>query len=161
MVDTIEKLPASTKLFVDPIMADNGKLYSGCIKNMLKPWENSFKMLMWFIPHYRSLSINRYPIQRGKSWLFGKGKLAKEPADLGPWIHHYHRLSWQRRINRLSTWPKETDAFLISQNKVSASFYGTGDTLAALATACILQEMSIERRIVIHVEIYRRSASIE
>ena len=29
MVDTIEKLPASTKLFIDPIMADNGTLYSG------------------------------------------------------------------------------------------------------------------------------------
>ena len=32
MVDTIEKLPESTKIFIDPIMGDNGKLYSGFTK---------------------------------------------------------------------------------------------------------------------------------
>ena len=40
---------------------------------------------------------------------------------------------------------KETDAFFdFYKTKYPHHFYGTGDTLAALATACILQGMPIE-----------------
>ena len=99
MVDTIEKLPASTKLFVDPIMADNGKLYSG-----------------FTAEHVEAMR-----------------KLIQQADVIYP------------NITEACLYTKETDAFFdFYKTKYPHHFYGTGDTLAALATACILQEMSIE-----------------
>ncbi len=70
-MDTIEKLPESTQIFVDPIMADNGNLYSGIygehVEAMRRPSSKSCSSDL--SKHYGSLLLltETYAYPSGKS----------------------------------------------------------------------------------------------
>lgn len=164
MVDTIEKLPASTKLFVDPIMADNGKLYSGFTAEHVEAMRKLIQQADVIYPNItEACLLTETPYPSGKISMDFTRELAKKLAELGPEYIIITGCPDSEEFTGVQLYTKETDAFFdFYKTKYPHHFYGTGDTLAALATACILQEMSVyRRRIVIHVEIHRRSASIE
>lgn len=146
MVDTIEKLPASTKLFVDPIMADNGKLYSGFTQEHVETMKKLIQQADVIYPNItEACLLTDTPYPTGKITMDFTRKLAKKLADLGPEYIIITGCPDSEELTGVQLYTKETDAFFdFYKTKYPHHFYGTGDTLAALATACILQEISVE-----------------
>lgn len=145
MVDTIGKLPASTQVFVDPIMADNGKLYSGFTAEHVEAMRKLIQKADVIYPNITEaclLTDTPYP---SKITMDFTRELAKKLAELGPEYIIITGCPDSKELTGVQLYSKETDSFFdFYKTKYPHHFYGTGDTLAALATACILQEMSIE-----------------
>ena len=146
MVDTIEKLSTSTKLFVDPIMADNGKLYSGFTQEHVEAMRTLIQQADVIYPNItEACLLTDTPYPTGKITMDFTRELAKKLAELGPEYIIITGCPDSEELTGVQLYTKETDAFFdFYKTKYPHHFYGTGDTLAALATACILQEMSIE-----------------
>lgn len=147
MVDTIEKLPESTKIFIDPIMGDNGKLYSGFTQEHVEAMRKLIQKADVIYPNItEACLLTDTPYPRGKITMDFTRKLAKKLADLGPEYIIITGCPDSEELTGVQLYTKETDVFFdFYKTKYPHHFYGTGDTLAALATACILQEMSIEK----------------
>lgn len=146
MVDTIEKLPESTKIFIDPIMGDNGKLYSGFTQEHVEAMRKVIQKADVIYPNItEACLLTDTPYPRGKITMDFIRKLAKKLADLGPEYIIITGCPDSEELTGVQLYTKETDVFFdFYKTKYPHHFYGTGDTLAALTTACILQEMSIE-----------------
>ena len=146
MVDTIEKLSTSTKLFVDPIMADNGKLYSGFTQEHVEAMRKLIQQADVIYPNItEACLLTDTPYPSGKIKMEFTRELAKKLAELGPEHIIITGCPDCEELTGVQLYTKETDAFFdFYKTKYPHHFYGTGDTLAALATACILREMSIE-----------------
>ena len=85
------------------------------------------------------------PYPTGKITMDFTRELAKKLAALGPEYIIITGCPDSEEFTGVQLYTKETDAFFdFYKTKYPHHFYGTGDTLAALATACILQEMPIE-----------------
>ena len=145
MVDTIGKLPASTQVFVDPIMADNGKLYSGFTAEHVEAMRKLIQKADVIYPNITEaclLTDTPYP---SKITMDFTRELAKKLAELGPEYIIITGCPDSKELTGVQLYFKETDSFFdFYKTKYPHHFYGTGDTLAALATACILQGMPIE-----------------
>lgn len=145
MVDTIGKLPASTQVFVDPIMADNGKLYSGFTAEHVEAMRKLIQKADVIYPNITEaclLTDTPYP---SKITMDFTRELAKKLAELGPEYIIITGCPDSKELTGVQLYSKETDSFFdFYKTKYPHHFYGTGDTLAALATACFLQEMPIE-----------------
>ena len=146
MIRTIEKLPKSTHIFVDPIMADNGKLYSGFTQDHV---ETMRKLIQKADVIYPSITeaclLTDTPYPTGKITMDFTRELAKKLALLGPKHLVITGCPDSEEFTGVQLYTKETDSFFdFYKTKYPHHFYGTGDTLAALATACILQGMPIE-----------------
>ena len=146
MVDTIEKLPKSTQVFVDPIMADNGKLYSGFTQEHVEVMRKLIQKADVIYPNItEACLLTDTPYPTGKITMDFTRELAKKLAKLGPEYIIITGCPDSEELTGVQLYKKETDAFFdFYKTKYPHHFYGTGDTLAALATACILQEMSVE-----------------
>ena len=146
MVDTIEKLPESTKIFIDPIMGDNGKLYSGFTQEHVEAMRKLIQKADVIYPNItEACLLTDTPYPRGKITMDFTRKLAKKLVDLGPEYIIITGCPDSEELTGVQLYTKETDVFFdFYKTKYPHHFYGTGDTLAALATACILQEISVE-----------------
>ena len=146
MVDTIEKLPESTQVFVDPIMADNGKLYSGFTTEHVGAMRKLIQKADVIYPNItEACLLTDTPYPTGKITINFTRELAKKLALLGPKYVIITGCPNSEEFTGAQLYSKETDSFFdFYKTKYPHHFYGTGDTLAALSTACILQEMSIE-----------------
>ena len=146
MVDTIEKLPKSTQVFVDPIMADNGKLYSGFTQEHVEVMRKLIQKADVIYPNItEACLLTDTPYPTGKITIDFTKKLAKKLALLGPKYVIITGCPDNEELTGVQLYTKETDSFFdFYKIKYPHHFYGTGDTLAALATACILQGMPIE-----------------
>ena len=146
MVDSIEKMPASTKLFVDPIMADNGKLYSGFTQDHVETMRKLIQKADVIYPNItEACLLTDTPYPTGEITMDFTRELAKKLAELGPEYIIITGCPDSEELTGVQLYTKETDAFFdYYKTKYPHHFYGTGDTLAALATACFLQEMPIE-----------------
>lgn len=146
MVDTIEKLPKSTQVFVDPIMADNGKLYSGFTQEHVEVMRKLIQKADVIYPNItEACLLTDTPYPTGKITMDFTRELAKKLAKLVPEYIIITGCPDSEELTGVQLYKKETDAFFdFYKTKYPHHFYGTGDTLAALATACILQEMSVE-----------------
>lgn len=146
MVDTIEKLPESTQVFVDPIMADNGKLYSGFTQEHVEAMRELIQQADVIYPNItEACLLTDTPYPTGKITMDFTRELAKKLAKLGPEFIIITGCPDSEELTGVQLYTKETDSFFdFYKIKYPHHFYGTGDTLAALATACILQGMPIE-----------------
>ena len=146
MVDNIEKLPESTKIFIDPIMGDNGKLYSGFTKEHVEAMRKLIQKADVIYPNItEACLLTDTPYPKGKITMDFTRELAKKLAKLGPEYIIITGCPDSEELTGVQLYKKETDAFFdFYKTKYPHHFYGTGDTLAALATACTLQEMSVE-----------------
>ena len=146
MIDTIEKLPKSTQIFVDPIMADNGKLYSGFTHEHVEAMRKLIQHAQVIYPNITEaclLTETAYP--SGEITMDFTRELAKKLAELGPEHIIITGCPDSEELTGVQLYTKETDSFFdFYKTKYPHHFYGTGDTLAALATACILQGLPIE-----------------
>ena len=72
-------------------------------------------------------------------------ELAKKLAELGPEYIIITGCPDNEKVTGVQLYYKESDSFFdFYTAKYPHHFYGTGDTLAALTTACILQDMTVE-----------------
>lgn len=146
MIDSIEKLPESTKIFVDPIMGDNGKLYSGFTAEHVDAMRKLIQHADVIYPNITEaclLTETAYPT--GKITMDFTRELAKKLSQLGPKHVIITGCPDSEELTGVQLYTKETDSFFdFYKTKYPHHFYGTGDTLAALTTACILQDMSVE-----------------
>ena len=146
VVDTIGKLPKSTHIFVDPIMADNGKLYSGFTQDHVETMRKLIQKADVIYPNItEACLLTDTPYPTGKITMDFTRELAKKLALLGPKHVVITGCPDSEEFTGVQLYTKETDSFFdFYKTKYPHHFYGTGDTLAALATACILQGMPIE-----------------
>lgn len=146
IIDSIEKLPESTKIFVDPIMGDNGKLYSGFTAEHVEAMRKLIQKADVIYPNITEaclLTETAYPT--GKITMDFTRELAKKLAPLGPKHVIITGCPDREELTGVQLYTKETDSFFdFYKTKYPHHFYGTGDTLAALTTACILQYMTVE-----------------
>ena len=146
IIDSIEKLPESTKIFVDPIMGDNGKLYSGFTAEHVEAMRKLIQKADVIYPNITEaclLTETAYPT--GKITMDFTRELAKKLAPLGPKHVIITGCPDSEELTGVQLYTKETDSFFdFYKTKYPHHFYGTGDTLAALTTACILQYMTVE-----------------
>ena len=85
VVDTIGKLPASTQVFVDPIMADNGKLYSGFTAEHVEAMRKLIQKADVIYPNItEACLLTDTPYPSGKITMDFTRELAKKLAELGP-----------------------------------------------------------------------------
>ena len=146
MVETIEKLPESTKIFIDPITGDNGKLYSGFTQEHVEAMRKLIQKADVIYPNItEACLLTDTPYPTGKITMDFTRELAKKLAALGPEYIIITGCPDSEELTGVQLYTKETDAFFdFYKTKYPHHFYGTGDTLAALSTAYILQEMPIE-----------------
>lgn len=146
VVDTIGKLPASTQVFVDPIMADNGKLYSGFTAEHVEAMRKLIQKADVIYPNItEACLLTDTPYPSGKITMDFTRELAKKLAELGPEYIIITGCPDSEELTGVQLYTKKTDSFFdFYKTKYPHHFYGTGDTLAVLATACFLQEMPIE-----------------
>ena len=127
-------------------MADNGKLYSGFTQEHVEAMRKLIQQADVIYPNITEaclLTDTTYP--SGKITMDFTRELAKKLAKLGPEYIIITGCPDSEELTGVQLYTKETDAFFdFYKTKYPHHFYGTGDTLAALATACILQEMSME-----------------
>lgn len=146
IIDTIEKLPEPKKIFVDPIMGDNGKLYSGFTAEHVDTMRKLIQHADVIYPNITEaclLTETAYP--SGKITMDFTRELAKKLSQLGPKYIIITGCPDNEEITGVQLYYKESDSlFDFYTTKYPHHFYGTGDTLAALTTACILQDMSVE-----------------
>ena len=146
MIDTIEILPESTQVFVDPIMADNGNLYSGFTAEHVEAMRKLIQHAHVIYPNITEacfLTATAYPT--GKITTDLTRELAKKLALLGPKYVIITGCPDSKALTGVQLYTKEKDSFFdFYKTKYPHHFYGTGDTLSALATACILQGIPIE-----------------
>ena len=146
IIDSIEKLPESTKIFVDPIMGDNGKLYSGFTAEHVEAMRKLIQKADVIYPNITEaclLTETAYPT--GKITMDFTRELAKKLAPLGTKHVIITGCPDREELTGVQLYTKETDSFFdFYKTKYPHHFYGTGDTLAALTTACILQYMTVE-----------------
>ena len=146
IINTIEKLPESTQIFVDPIMADNGNLYHGFTVEHVEAIRKLIQHAQVIYPNItEACLLTKTPYPSGKITMDFTRELAKKLALLGPKYVIITGCPNSEEFTGAQLYTKETDSFFdFYKTKYPHHFYGTGDTLAALATACILQEMPIE-----------------
>lgn len=145
MVDTIGKLPASTQVFVDSIMADNGKLYSGFTAEHVEAMRKLIQKADVIYPNItEACLLTDTPYPSGKITMDFTRELAKKLAELGPEYIIITGCPDSEELTAFNFILKRRIHFDFYKTKYPHHFYGTGDTLAALATACFLQEMPIE-----------------
>ena len=146
IINTIEKLPESTQIFVDPIMADNGNLYHGFTVEHVEAMRKLIQHAQVIYPNItEACLLTKTPYPSGKITMDFTRELAKKLALLGPKYVIITGCPNSEEFTGAQLYTKETDSFFdFYKTKYPHHFYGTGDTLAALATACILQEMPIE-----------------
>ena len=146
IINTIEKLPESTQIFVDPIMADNGNLYHGFTAEHVEAMRKLIQHAQVIYPNItEACLLTKTPYPSGKITMDFTRELAKKLALLGPKYVIITGCPNSEEFTGAQLYTKETDSFFdFYKTKYPHHFYGTGDTLAALATACILQGMPIE-----------------
>lgn len=146
MIDTIENLSESTQIFVDPVMADNGKLYSGFTAEHVEAMRKLIQHAQVIYPNItEACLLTDTPYPTGKITINFTRELAKKLALLSPKYVIITGCPNSEKFTGAQLYSKETDSFFdFYKTKYPHHFYGTGDTLAALATACILQGMPIE-----------------
>lgn len=138
----------NTLIVVDPVMADNGKLYDGMSEKMIEEMVSLVKSADIITPNLTEASfllgkeykkdLSEYEI---REYLIGLG-------NLGPKISIITSVESQRGDNYIDTvlYDREKETFYTySHKKINAFYCGTGDAFASLLIGFILRGESTKR----------------
>ena len=138
----------NTLVVIDPVMADNGKLYDGMSEKMIEEMRTLIKSADIITPNITEASfllgkeykesLNEDEI---KEYLVGLG-------DLGPKISIITSVTSSRGNEYIDTvlYDREEKMFYTySHKRINAFYCGTGDAFASLLIGWILREESIEK----------------
>ncbi len=140
---------ANAKLIVDPVMADNGKLYSGFTKDYINTMKKLVKNADLILPNYT------------EACLLTSSKYNEDNATINEIKSLTLALSQNKNKNVIITGIKKPKTILISYydkkndkleiietEKLPYNFHGTGDIFTAIISSYYLQNISIQQAII-------------
>lgn len=140
-------------IFIDPVMADNGKLYAGFDENFVKEMKELCKMADIIVPNLTEASYmlekeykENYSEQEIKDMLI-------ELSILGPKYVVLTGVSFNENKLGVMSYNKETNKFFTYfKEKVPAKYHGTGDIFASTLVGAITNNSTLEEGLKVAVD---------
>lgn len=145
MKDFIDKKSEKTLVFVDPAMADNGKLYTGFTPEFAKHMLTLCKKADIIVPNITEASfmLDVPYIEEGYDKEYVEGIL-KKFAELGIKKAVLTGVSFEKDKLGVAMYDSEKDEFFYYFNeKIPAKFHGTGDIFASVTIGAIMRGMTL------------------
>ena len=140
-------------IFIDPVMADNGKLYAGFDENFVKEMKELCKMADIIVPNLTEASYmlgkeykENYSEQEIKDMLI-------ELSILGPKYIVLTGVSFKNNELGVMSYNKKTNEFFTYfKEKIPAKYHGTGDIFASTLFGAITNNNTLEEGLKIAVD---------
>lgn len=140
-------------IFIDPVMADNGKLYAGFDENFVREMKELCKMADIIVPNLTEASYmlekeykKNYSEQEIKDMLI-------ELSFLGPKYVVLTGVSFNENKLGVISYNKETNEyFTYFKEKVPAKYHGTGDIFASTLVGAITNNNTLEEGLKVAVD---------
>ena len=140
-------------VFIDPVMADNGKLYAGFDENFVREMKELCKMADIIVPNLTEASYmlekeykENYSEQEIKDMLI-------ELSILGPKYVVLTGVSFNENKLGVMSYNKETNEyFTYFKEKVPAKYHGTGDIFASTLVGAITNNNTLEEGLKVAVD---------
>ncbi|MEE1389007.1 MAG: pyridoxamine kinase [Clostridia bacterium] len=140
-------------VFIDPVMADNGKLYAGFDEKFVKEMKELCKMADIIVPNLTEASYmlekeykENYSEQEIKDMLI-------ELSFLGPKYVVLTGVSFNENKLGVMSYNKETNKFFTYfKEKVPAKYHGTGDIFASTLVGAITNNNTLEEGLKVAVD---------
>ena len=140
-------------IFIDPVMADNGKLYAGFDTNFVKEMKELCKTADIIVPNLTEASYmleteykEKYSEEEIKHMLI-------ELSNLGPKYVVLTGVSFKDNELGVMSYNKETNKFFTYfKEKVPVKYHGTGDVFASTLVGAITNNNTIEEGLKIAVD---------
>lgn len=140
-------------IFIDPVMADNGKLYAGFDANFVKEMKKLCKMADIIVPNLTEAS---YMLEKEYKEIYSEQEIKDiliELSNLGPKYVVLTGVSFKDNKLGVMSYNKETNKFFTYfKEKVPAKYHGTGDIFASTLVGAITNRNTLEEGLKIAVD---------
>lgn len=140
-------------IFVDPVMADNGKLYAGFDTNFVKEMKKLCKMADIIVPNLTEAS---YMVEKEYKEIYSEEEIKNmliELSNLGPKYVVLTGVSFKDNELGVMSYNKENNKFFTYfKEKVPAKYHGTGDIFASTLVGAITNNNTLEEGLKIAVD---------
>ena len=140
-------------IFIDPVMADNGKLYAGFDEKFVREMKELCKMADIIVPNLTEASYmleTEYKESYSEQEI--KGMLIKL-SNLGPKYVVLTGVSFKKNELGVMSYNKETNKFFTYfKEKVPAKYHGTGDIFASTLVGAITNNNTLEEGLKVAVD---------
>lgn len=140
-------------IFIDPVMADNGKLYAGFDANFVKEMKKLCKMADIIVPNLTEAS---YMLEKEYKEIYSEQEIKDiliELSNLGPKYVVLTGVSFKDNKLGVMSYNKETNEFFTYFNeKIPAKYHGTGDIFASTLVGAITNNNTLEEGLKIAVD---------
>lgn len=140
-------------IFIDPVMADNGKLYAGFDANFVKEMKKLCKMADIIVPNLTEAS---YMLEKEYKEIYSEQEIKDiliELSNLGPKYVVLTGVSFNENKLGVMSYNKETNEFFTYfKEKIPAKYHGTGDIFASTLVGAITNNNTLEEGLEIAVD---------
>ena len=140
-------------IFIDPVMADNGKLYAGFDANFVKEMKKLCKMADIIVPNLTEAS---YMLEKEYIEIYSEQEIKDiliELSNLGPKYVVLTGVSFKDNKLGVMSYNKETNEFFTYfKEKIPAKYHGTGDIFASTLVGAITNNNTLEEGLEIAVD---------
>ena len=140
-------------IFIDPVMADNGKLYAGFDVNFVKEMKKLCKMADIIVPNLTEAS---YMLEKEYKEIYSEQEIKNmliELSNLGPKYVVLTGVSFKDNKLGVMSYNKETNEFFTYfKEKIPAKYHGTGDIFASTLVGAITNNNTLEEGLKIAVD---------
>ena len=140
-------------IFIDPVMADNGKLYAGFDANFVKEMKKLCKMADIIVPNLTEAS---YMLEKEYKEIYSEQEIKDiliELSNLGPKYVVLTGVSFKDNKLGVMSYNKETNKFFTYfKEKVPAKYHGTGDIFASTLVGAITNRNTLEEGLKVAVD---------
>lgn len=140
-------------IFIDPVMADNGKLYAGFDANFVKEMKKLCKMADIIVPNLTEAS---YMLEKEYKEIYSEQEIKDiliELSNLGPKYVVLTGVSFKDNKLGVMSYNKGTNEFFTYfKEKIPAKYHGTGDIFASTLVGAITNNNTLEEGLKIAVD---------
>ena len=140
-------------IFIDPVMADNGKLYAGFDANFVKEMKKLCKMADIIVPNLTEAS---YMLEKEYKENYSEQEIKDiliELSNLGPKYVVLTGVSFKDNKLGVMSYNKENNEFFTYfKEKIPAKYHGTGDIFASTLVGAITNNNTLEEGLKIAVD---------
>lgn len=140
-------------VFIDPVMADNGKLYAGFDENFVREMKELCKMADIIVPNLTEAS---YMLEKEYKKNYSEQEIKDiliELSLLGPKYVVLTGVSFNENKLGVMSYNKETkEYFTYFKEKVPAKYHGTGDIFASTLVGAITNSNTLEEGLKVAVD---------
>ena len=140
-------------MFIDPVMADNGKLYAGFDANFVKEMKKLCKMADIIVPNLTEAS---YMLEKEYKENYSEQEIKDiliELSNLGPKYVVLTGVSFKdNKLGVMSYNKKTNEFFTYFKEKIPAKYHGTGDIFASTLFGAITNNNTLEEGLKIAVD---------